>query len=100
MMTTFGLRLEKKHAKKILSFLLDVNTANFTQIQNAISKSPGTTSVTLKKLIQHNVLKIVYGFPKQYTLENFEKTAYLSNTITVSHTDELKDRFADTFSYL
>ena len=92
--------LRKETCKKILSFLLDVNLANFVQIQNAIGKSPGTTSTTLKKLVEHNVIKIVHGFPKRYTLDDFEKTASLLDAMTVSPTDELKDRFADTFSYL
>ena len=91
--------LRKETCKKILVFLLDVNHANFVQISNAINKSTGTTSVTLKKLIEHKVIKVVYGFPKKYTLENFEKTAHLLDGMTLSHTDELKDRFADTFSY-
>lgn len=92
--------LRKETCRKILSFLLDANTASFVQIQNTISKSPGTASLTLKNLIEHKVIKVVYGFPKKYTLQDFEKTAYLLDKMTVSRTDELKDRFADTFSYL
>ncbi|MBS1268908.1 MAG: hypothetical protein MAG458_01643 [Nitrosopumilus sp.] len=46
------------------------------------------------------MIKVIHGFPKKYTLEDFEKTSYLIDSMAVSHTDELKDRFADTFSYL
>ena len=92
--------LRKETCKKILNFLLDENLASFAQIQNEINKSPSTTSITLKKLIEHNVVKVIYGFPKKYTLENFEKTANLLDAMTVSHADEIRDRFADTFSYL
>lgn len=91
--------IRKETCKKILVFLLDVNCASFVQISNTISKSPGTTSVTLKKLIEHKVIKVVYGFPKKYTLENFEKTSHILDMMTLSHVDEFKDRFADTFSY-
>lgn len=91
--------IRKETCKKILVFLLDVNRASFVQISHTISKSPGTTSVTLKKLIEHKVIKVVYGFPKEYTLENFEKTSHILDTMTLSHVDEFKDRFADTFSY-
>ena len=92
--------LRKETCKKILVFLLESESASFSEIQKTIKKSPGTTSVTLKKLIDHNVLKIVFGFPKQYVLKDMAKTRELLESLHMSQTDELKDRFADTFSYL
>lgn len=92
--------LRKETCKKILVYLLNFNRADFNQLQKAIDKSSGITSITLKKLIEHQVIKVIHGFPKKYTLEDFEKTSYLIDSMAVSHTDELKDRFADTFSYL
>ncbi|MDH3204018.1 MAG: ArsR family transcriptional regulator [Nitrosopumilus sp.] len=92
--------LRKETCKEILVFLLENDIATFVQIRNAIKKSPGTTSFTLKKLDELGVLKIIYGFPKKYALKDFEKTSEILDVMAVSHTDELKDRFADTFSYL
>ncbi|AJM91586.1 Transcriptional regulator, TrmB [Nitrosopumilus piranensis] len=92
--------LRKETCKNILAFLLDVHSANFVQIHNTIKKSPGTTSVTLKKLVELDVIKIIHGFPKKYTLKDEIKTRKLFDALIVSYTDELKDRFADTFSYL
>ena len=90
----------KETCKQILLHLLNENSANLQQIQEAIKKSPATTSGTLKKLVYLQVIQIIPGFPKKYTLVDFEKTTKILNSITVTQTDELKDRFADTFSYL
>lgn len=90
----------KETCKEILVFLLKKDIVSFAQIQDAIKKSPGTTSVVLKKLINFKVIKVVYGFPKKYALEDYEKTAKILDSMNISHADELKDRFADTFSYL
>lgn len=92
--------LRKETCKKILAFLLDVDSASFIQIYTAIKKSPGTASVTVKKLVELDVIKIVHGFPKKYALKDEIRTRELFDSFTVSRTDEFKDRFADTFSYL
>ncbi|WP_299290139.1 ArsR family transcriptional regulator [Nitrosopumilus sp.] len=92
--------IRKETCKKILAFLLDANSANFVQIYSAIKKSPGTTSSTLKKLVELEVLIIIHGFPKKYAIKDEVRTRELFNSLSVSQTDEFKDRFADTFSYL
>lgn len=91
--------LRKETCKKILVYLLNFNRADFNQLQKAIDKSSGTTSITLKKLIEQQVIKVIHGFPKKYTLEDFEKTSHILEMMDVSYSDKLKDRFADTFSY-
>lgn len=92
--------LRKETCKKILLFLLESGSSDFSHIQNTIKKSPGTLSYTLKNLVEQDVVKIVHGFPKKYVLKDVTKTQELLDRLTVSNTDKLKDRFADTFSYL
>jgi len=92
--------LRKETCRKILFYLLEADIASFSQIQEAIKKSQGTTSYTLKKLVKYNVVKIKYGFPKKYVLKDVDQTKKILATLPVSYTDTLKDRFADTFSYL
>ena len=91
--------LRKETCKNILVFLLEKETANFSQIKDVIRKSPSTTSLTLRMLTEKNLVRIIPGFPKQYSIEDREKTLQVLNTIKISHMDEFKDRFADTFSY-
>lgn len=90
----------KETSKKILTYLLEADSASLSQIQKVINRSPGTTSATLKKLCSLKVIEVIPGFPKKYALVNFERTVKILNSLTITQTDELKDRFADTFSYL
>lgn len=91
--------LRKETCKKILVFLLENHTCTFSQIRDSIRKSPSTTSLTLKTLIEKGLVKKIHGFPHKYTLENYEKTANLASAIRVSQIDSLTEKFADTFSY-
>ena len=95
------IHIRKETCKKIIEFLLEENKSNFIQIQKAIGKSPSTTSITLKMLIQNNVIIKIPGFPHEYALKDYDTTAQIMEmTKEISRTDLLKDRFADTFSYL
>lgn len=94
------IHIRKETCKKIIEMLLRENKASFVQIQKETEKSPSTTSLTLKILIQSNIVKKVPGFPSTYVLDDHSKTENIFNSIKVSKTDTLKDRFADTFSYL
>ena len=93
------IHIRKETRKKIIEVLLRENKASFVQIQKATEKSPSTTSLTLKMLVQGNIVKKIPGFPSKYILEDYDKTADIFNSIKISKTDTLKDRFADTFSY-
>lgn len=91
--------LRKETCKLILVFLVERETAKFSQITEATGKSPSTVSTTLKMLIENKLIKKILGFPHKYVLEDYEKTVKILNTVEASHVDMLKDRFADTFSY-
>lgn len=96
--------LRKETCMKILQFLSKKKIANFSQIKQIIGKSPGTTSVTLKMLIEKNLVKRNYIkqntlFIPQYSLANPRKINKILKTIETSQIDILKDRFADTFSF-
>ncbi|MCV0372396.1 MAG: winged helix-turn-helix transcriptional regulator [Nitrosarchaeum sp.] len=95
----FWMFLRKETCKKILIFLLEERFASFAHIRDAIKKSPGTTSTTIKTLMEKKLIKKIPGFPDIYTLEDYEKTKKIIDRMNVSQTDELKDRFVDTFSY-
>ena len=93
------IHIRKETCKKIIEFLLQENTANFVQIQTAIKKSPGTTSSTLKMLVENRIVTKIHGFPNKYVVADHDKTAELLDAMKISQTDKLKERFADTFSY-
>ncbi|MCH9659005.1 hypothetical protein K0U27_10040 [archaeon] len=94
------IHIRKETCKKIIGVLLRENRVSFVHIQKNIEKSPSTTSTTLKILVQNNIVKKIPGFPSEYVLEDHDKTADIFNSIKISKADTLKDRFADTFSYL
>lgn len=96
--------LRKETCMKILRFLSKKKVANFSQIKQTIGKSPSTTSVTLKMLIEKSLVKRKYIknntlFIPQYSLANPRKINKILKTIKTSQVDILKDRFADTFSF-
>lgn len=91
--------LRKETCRNILIFLLEKEFANFSQIQKNIGKSPSTTSSTLKSLMEKKIVKNNLRFPKQYFLEDKDMVSNLVKRLRISSSDELKDRFADTFSY-
>lgn len=92
--------LRRETSKKILVFLLEKEPANFSQIQKAIQKSPSTTSIVLKVLVEKRLVSIIPGFPRKYCLKDAEITSFVVSSMNISQVDQLKDRFADTFSYL
>lgn len=91
--------LRKETCRKILVFLLQTNLATFSEIQKAIERSPSTTSLTMKKLLDHKLIRRTFGFPHKYALENQDKIRQIIQTTKISEINALKDRFADTFSY-
>ena len=91
--------IRKETCKRIIEFLLENHAASFIPIQKAIEKSPSTTSIMLKMLVQNDIVKKTHGFPHMYSLRDSKRILEVINTTIVSKTDTLKDRFADTFSY-
>lgn len=91
--------IRKETCKRIIKFLLENDEASFVPVQKAIEKSPSTTSIMLKVLIQNNIVKKTPGFPHMYSLIDSKRILEIIDTVKSSKTDTLKDRFADTFSY-
>ena len=91
--------MRKETCKRIIEFLLKNDETSFVSIQKAIEKSPSTTSITLKVLVQNSIVKKTPGFPHRYSLLDSKRILDIFDTVKVSKTDALKDRFADTFSY-
>ena len=91
--------IRKETCKRIIEFLLENDESSFVPIQKAIEKSPSTTSIMLKALVQNSIVKKTPGFPHRYSLLESKRILDVIDTVKVSKTDALKDRFADTFSY-
>lgn len=91
--------MRKETCKRIIEFLLENDESSFVPIQKAIEKSPSTTSIMLKALVQKDIVKKTPGFPHSYSLIHRERILEIITTTKTSKADTLKDRFADTFSY-
>ncbi|TBR12154.1 MAG: ArsR family transcriptional regulator [Candidatus Nitrosotenuis sp.] len=94
------IHLRKETSRKILSFLLDRESATFSEILVDIKKSPSTLSTTLSNLTKDNLVTIEPGLVKKYRLSNKESTGKALEQVNLKTFDIMKDRFADTFSYL
>ncbi|MGI0003243.1 MAG: winged helix-turn-helix transcriptional regulator [Nitrosopumilaceae archaeon] len=93
------IHLRKETTKKILAFLLEARKATFKEIRDKIKKSPSTTSLALTHLIEHGLIRRIPLIAK-YELVDEKNTLNALKKIEPSVADTLKDRFADTFSYL
>ena len=91
--------IRKETNRKIVEFLLENNSASFVCIQKAIKRSPSTTSIVLKMLVQNNIVKKTPGFPHRYSLKDPEAILNIIDTAKAHKIETLKDRFADAFSY-
>lgn len=94
------IQLRKETTKKILFFLLEKRVATFKEIRDHIKKSPSTTSLALTSLIEENIIRRIPGINVKYDLADEKKTFSIIKKIEPSFADSLKERFADTFSYL
>lgn len=94
------INLRKETTKKILTFLLEKKIATFKEIRYAIKKSPGTTSWSLTNLIEVGIIRRIHGIPVIYELTDRSLTYDMLKKVEPSMLDSLRDRFADTFSYL
>ena len=91
---------KKETYRKILTFLLQEKQADFKEIRQNIEKSPSTTSIALSNLLQRNIIKKTQDFKKRYELYDYDQALELLSKAEPKTSDKIKDRFADTFSYL
>ena len=92
--------LRKETSKNILTFLLTKKQATFVEITKAAKKSPPVISITLSQLQDLGLVKATNGFVKKYEITNPDIIMRLSERIDPTMFETIKDRFADTFSYL
>ena len=94
------IQLRKETTKKILILLLEKRVAPFKEIREKIKKSPATTSWSLTNLVEAGIVRRIPGIPVKYDLFDEKTTFNIIKKIEPSIADSLKERFADTFSYL
>lgn len=92
--------LRKETSKDILSHLLIAGSSGFTEIQKHTKKAPATVSLTITHLVELEVIRRIPGTRPRYELADRDLTFETIKRIEPNTTDKLKDRFADTFSYL
>lgn len=94
------INLRKETGKNILSYLLLNGPSAFTDIQKSTTKAPATISLTLTHLVELKVILRIPGTRPKYELADRDLTFECVKRIEPNTSDKLKDRFADTFSYL
>lgn len=92
--------LRKETTKRIITFLADNKKGTFSEIRIFVNKAPSTVSLTLTNLIEKNIIRRVSGLQSYFELQNPEIIHNALMRIEPSNVDKMKDRFADTFSYL
>ena len=94
------INLRRETAGRILGLLLDRKTATFSEIREAVGKSPSTVSYVLTQLIEVNLVKRLFGITQKYELAYYGSTMQAMGMVRTGRLDAAKDRFSDTFSYL
>lgn len=94
------INLRKETSKSILSFLLLNGLSTFSEIQKSSSKAPATISLTITHLTELELIRRIPGTRPKYELSNRDLTFDCIKKIEPNSSDKLKERFADTFSYL
>ncbi|MHA7733790.1 hypothetical protein [Nitrosopumilus sp. S6] len=94
------INLRKETSKNIILFLVEHQKGTFSEIQSSVNKAPSTVSLTLTNLIEENIVIRVKGLRPHFKLADAKITLDALNRIEPSVVDKMKDRFADTFSYL
>ncbi|KFM16181.1 transcriptional regulator TrmB protein [Marine Group I thaumarchaeote SCGC AAA799-D11] len=94
------INLRKETGRKILSFLLLHGPSSFTDIQKSTIKAPATISLTITHLVELELVKRIPGTRPKYELANRDLTFECIKKIEPNTSDKIKERFADTFSYL
>ena len=94
------INLRKETCRKIILFLAENQKGVFSEIRVFANKSPSTVSITLTNLIESKIVRRVRGLHPYFELENPEIVFNALARIKPDTVDKMKDRFADTFSYL
>ncbi|WP_187146540.1 winged helix-turn-helix transcriptional regulator [Nitrosopumilus maritimus] len=94
------INLRKETGKNILSFLLLNGSSTFSDIQKSTIKAPATISLTITHLVELGLVRRIPGTRPKYELTDRELTFECIKKLEPDTSDRLKERFADTFSYL
>ena len=94
------INLRKETSKNILSFLLLNTSSGFGEIQKYAKKAPATVSLTITHLVEIGLIVRIPGTRPKYRLADKDLTLDMIKRIEPDISDKIKDRFADTFSYL
>ncbi len=94
------INLRKETAKEIILFLMKNKKGTFSEIKSISKKSPSTISFTLTNLIESRIVSRVSGLQPYFELQDPVILQNAMNRIEPKTIDKMKDRFADTFSYL
>jgi len=92
--------LRKETSKDILSFLLITGSSGFSEIQKNTKRAPATVSLTITHLVELGLIRRIPGTRPKYELKDRDLTFETIKKVEPNTTDKLKERFADTFSYL
>lgn len=94
------INLRKETSKRILSFLLSNTSLGFGEIQKYTKKAPSTVSLTITHLVEIGLIVRIPETRPKYRLADKDLTLDMIKRIEPNTSDKIKDRFADTFSYL
>lgn len=94
------INLRKETSRRIILFLVENQKGVFSEIRIFANKSPPTVSLTLTNLIERKIIRRVRGLRPYFELENPDIVHNALTRMTLNSVDKMKDRFADTFSYL
>ncbi|KFM21100.1 transcriptional regulator TrmB protein [Marine Group I thaumarchaeote SCGC AAA799-B03] len=94
------INLRKETSRRIILFLVENQKGTFSEIRNFANKSPSTVSLTLTNLIENNIIRRVSGLRPYFELQNIQLIHNALMRSEPNTIDKMKDRFADTFSYL
>jgi len=92
--------LRKETSKDILSFLMVNGKSSFRDILNSTKRAPATVSLTITHLVELGLIKRIPGTRPKYELIDRDLTYETIKKIEPNTSDKIKERFADTFSYL
>lgn len=97
---TILINLRKETYRRIILFLIENQRGVFSEIREFTNKSPSTVSLTLTNLIERKIVRRIKGLHPYFELEDPQIISTALARMEPNTVDKIKDRFADTFSYL
>lgn len=94
------INLRKETSRSIILYLAKNQKASFAELRKHANKSPSTVSLTLTNLIECSIVRRVSGLRPYFELQDASLIENILIRIEPKTIDSIKDRFADTFSYL